>query len=214
MAAELPKQYLALGDRTVLEHSMAALLDSGVAAQVVLALHPDDRHPVSCAMLEDGRVSRAYGGARRSDSVLAALQALESRAAVDDWVLVHDAARPCVVVADIRRLHAAVIDSGIGGILAEPLVDTVKQASAAGLVERTLDRSRLWRAQTPQMFRFTELKEALHEAIAAGAVVTDEASAMERAGFPVQLVEGSAENLKVTRPADLALAAWYLSRRA
>jgi 2-C-methyl-D-erythritol 4-phosphate cytidylyltransferase len=126
-------------------------------------------------------------------------------------VLVHDAARPCLRVADVEALIAAVTASDTGAILAEPIVDTVKQAGADGLVQRTLDRHGLWRAQTPQMFRLGELHSALLDAARRGLAITDEASAMELAGHPVQLVTGPARNLKVTLPADLELASWYLS---
>src|SRR5690606_1925536 len=130
----------------------------------------------------DPRVSTVTGAAERSGSVLAGLDALAGEAAPQDWVLVHDAARPCVQAADIDRLMDAVMASGVGGLLAEPVVDTVKLADAQGRVEATLDRSRLWRAQTPQMFRLHELRAALHTAAADGVAVTDEAGAMERAG--------------------------------
>ena len=129
-------------------------------------------------------------------------------------MLVHDAARPCLQGRDIARLIDRVTATGTGGLLAEAISDTVKQAGADALVVRTLDRSRLWRAQTPQMFRLGQLQEALEEAVRQGFAITDEASAMELAGYPVQLVPGPARNLKVTRPADLRLAAWYLSEPA
>jgi 2-C-methyl-D-erythritol 4-phosphate cytidylyltransferase len=124
---------------------------------------------------------------------------------------VHDAARPCLRLADLERLIAEVLAGGVGGILAEPIVDTVKLAGDDGLVARTLDRNRLWRAQTPQMFRLGELRNALATANSRGVTVTDEASAMEMAGHPVRLVAGSPGNLKVTVPDDLRLAGWYLA---
>ena len=141
----------------------------------------------------------------------AGLAALAGEASPDDWVLVHDAARPCLDVALITRLIDTVTRAGVGGILAEPLVDTLKRADDGGRVVETLDRRNLWRAQTPQMFRLQALSEALASARRAGAQVTDEASAMELAGHPVQLVPGSPRNPKVTVPADLALAQFYLS---
>ncbi len=213
MAADTPKQYLALAGRTLLEHSLAVLLGNPAIATIAVALHPADERAASLALLQDPRVRLTSGGAERADSVLAALDCLADHAADSDWVLVHDAARPCLPAADLQRLLTAVCDSGVGGILAEPMVDTVKQADADGRVQATLDRSQLWRAQTPQMFRLGELREALASALAAGTTVTDEASAMELAGHPVQLVRGSAANLKITVPEDLALAAWYLERQ-
>jgi 2-C-methyl-D-erythritol 4-phosphate cytidylyltransferase len=213
MGAASPKQYLPLAGATVLEHSVRALLASECLEGIILALHAEDRSAVARALCADSRIRSVPGGAERCDSVLAALHGLAD-AAADDWVLVHDAARPCVRVEDIRRLVAQVDDSGVGGLLAIPLLDTVKQADQRGRVARTLDRRHLWRAQTPQMFRLGALRAALETARAAGRAVTDEAAAMELAGLPVQLVEGSVDNLKITHPDDLALADWYLRQRA
>ena len=214
MGDGLPKQYLQLAGCTVLEHSLRALLNCQRLAAVVVALHPQDDRAARLPVLSDPRVQRVSGGAERSDSVQAGLTALGARAAPDDWVLVHDAARPCLLGQDIALLIDRVTATGTGGLLAEAIVDTVKQAGADALVERTLDRSRLWRAQTPQMFRLGQLRQALERADREGLAITDEASAMELAGYPVQLVPGPARNLKVTRPADLRLAAWYLSGKA
>jgi 2-C-methyl-D-erythritol 4-phosphate cytidylyltransferase len=180
----------------------------------VVALHPADELAAGLPVFADPRVRRVVGGAQRSDSVLAALAALLALGEPSDWVLVHDAARPCLQPGDLDRLVERVSASGNGAILAEPIVETVKEASGAGLVLRTLDRSRLWRAQTPQMFRLGELHAALADAVAQGRAITDEASAMELAGHPVQLVQGSPRNLKVTLPGDLQLAAWYLGAGA
>lgn len=210
MGSDIPKQYLEVAGATLLEHSLRALLSCKQLTAVVVVLHPQDRRAARLSVLEDSRVQTVTGAEQRSGSVLAGLDTLGSRAAPEDWVLVHDAARPCVQHEDILRLIAAVTASGTGGILAEPMVDTVKQATADLLVERTLDRSSLWRAQTPQMFRLEELRGALGRAQAQNLAVTDEASAMELAGYPVQLVAGSANNLKITVPTDLPLAAWYL----
>lgn len=211
MGSETPKQYLQLGGVTLLEHSLRALLDCIEITAVAVALNSRDSRAGTLSMLRDSRVLCVEGGAQRSDSVLAGLDALAGRGTEDDWVLVHDAARPCLQTEDIRSLITRVCDRGIGGILAEPIVDTVKQAGEDGLVSRTLDRSLLWRAQTPQMFRLGELRQALLDAARKKLPVTDEASAMELAGFPVQLVPGSPRNLKVTVPADLQLATWYLN---
>lgn len=151
------------------------------------------------------------GGKTRADSVAAGLNALD--AAPGDWVLVHDAARPCVPREDIQRLVAGVREARVGGLLAQPLADTLKRGDCAGRVQSTLDRSFLWRAQTPQMFPVEALRRALARALGDGVRVTDEAAAMERAGHPVQLIEGSAANLKVTYPEDFALAEFWLRRQ-
>ncbi len=214
MGGDLPKQYLQVAGATLLEHSLRVLLDCAQISGVVVALHADDTRAATLNIFQHPRVQSVSGAPQRSGSVLAALQQLCAVADPRDWVLVHDAARPCLQGADIQRLINTVTASCTGGILAEAIVDTVKQASQDALVLRTLDRTTLWRAQTPQMFRLDELLGALTQAQQQGVTVTDEAGAMERAGYPVQLIAASAGNLKVTVPADLALAAWYLQARA
>jgi 2-C-methyl-D-erythritol 4-phosphate cytidylyltransferase len=213
MGAEVPKQYLEVAGATILEHSLSALLSCERLSAVVVALHPQDTRASQLALLADPRVQRVNGGEQRSDSVLAALEALLARTVPEDWVLVHDAARPCLQLAEISRLIDRVLATGTGGVLAQPIVDTVKLAGEDALVAATLDRNTLWCAQTPQMFRLGELRDALLAAKRQGLPVTDEASAMELAGLPVQLVPGSPRNLKVTLPADLRLAAWYLEEQ-
>ncbi len=210
MNAAIPKQYLKLAGKTILEHSVSALLANASIAGVVVALHPDDARAGQLSLFDDDRIECVSGGERRSDSVLAALGALLARGEPQDWVLVHDAARPCLPADDLARLVERVTGRGQGGVLAAAIVDTVKLADENGLVASTLDRGRLWRAQTPQMFRLGELHAAIVAAAQRGVAITDEASAMELAGHPVQLVAGSERNLKVTLPGDLALAAWYL----
>ena len=212
MESGLPKQYLEIAGVTILEHSVRALLASERVHGVVVALHPDDSRAGELAVFGDKRVQRVSGGEQRSDSVLAALGMLLVQGELDDWVLVHDAARPCLQLAELRRLIDRVCATGTGGILAEPMIDTVKQSGDDDRVLRTLDRRRLWRAQTPQMFRLGPLYAALEGARKQGLSITDESSAMELAGHPVQLIMGSPGNLKVTLPADLDLAGWYLGK--
>lgn len=212
MGGTIPKQYLKIHGVTLLELSLQSLLACRQITTVAVALHPEDQQADKLELLHNSRVRRACGGAQRADSVLAGLEVLSLEANDEDWVLVHDAARPCVALADIEALISAVIAADCGGILAQPVVDTVKQADTAGRIIATVDRSTLWRAQTPQMFRLGQLREALQQALRNGLDITDEASAMERAGHAVQLVPGSPANLKVTVPQDLDLAAWYLSQ--
>jgi 2-C-methyl-D-erythritol 4-phosphate cytidylyltransferase len=212
MDSGLPKQYLEIAGVTILEHSVRALLASERVHGVVVALHPDDSRAGELAVFGNKRVQRVSGGEQRSDSVLAALGMLLVQGELDDWVLVHDAARPCLQLAELRRLIDRVCATGTGGILAEPMIDTVKQSGDDDRVLRTLDRRRLWRAQTPQMFRLGPLYAALEGARKQGLSITDESSAMELAGHPVQLIMGSPGNLKVTLPADLDLAGWYLGK--
>jgi 2-C-methyl-D-erythritol 4-phosphate cytidylyltransferase len=214
IGGETPKQYLEAAGATLIEHSLNTLLACEQLAGVVVALHAEDRRAAALPVFSDPRVRRVTGAEQRSGSVLAGLEALGETAAPTDWVLVHDAARPCLRQADLRHLMATIMSGDAGGILAEPIRDTVKQATGGGTVERTLDRAILWRAQTPQMFRLAQLRDALREAVEQGREVTDEASAMELAGHPVRLVAGSSGNIKVTVPADLPLVAWYLEQRA
>lgn len=214
MGADLPKQYIEVAGATLLEHSLAALLASERISGVMVVLHPQDERAADIDLLRDARVDRTVGGEQRSDSVLAGLSALGTRADASDWVLVHDAARPCLQRVDLERLINTVESTGVGGILAEAIVDTVKLVDSNLRIQRTLDRDRLWRAQTPQMFCLADLQRALVQALEQHSAITDEASAMELAGHTVQLVPGSSHNLKITVPQDLALAAWYLEQAA
>ena len=213
MGASIPKQYLMLGDRRVIDHALAVLLGHTALRGVVVALSPDDTWWQDTAYSDHPRVHRVAGGAERGHSVLNALSYLSQLARPDDWVLVHDAARPCVRAEDIDRL-LAVSGKHCGGLLAHPIHDTVKQADAGRRVAGTLPRETLWRAFTPQMFRLGPLRLALADALERGALVTDEASAMERAGCSPVLVEGHSDNIKITRPEDIELAAFYLERQA
>lgn len=213
MGAPLPKQYLELEGRPILEHTLERLSGHPMLAGVTLVIAPDDElWPGLAAHLPAVRV--VTGGAERCHSVLNALRALAREIGPDDWVLVHDAARPCVRAADISRLLAIASEGDVGGILSVAVRDTLKRADAAGFVTETVDRNQVWHALTPQMFRHAELHRALEAALAAGRLVTDEAQAIEQAGGRVRLVEGSADNIKITRPEDLHLAACFLRAQA
>ena len=204
MAADRPKQYLQIAGRCILEHSLHCFLDHPglLGAMVCVAL--DDPFWPQLPVASDPRVRRAPGGRERGDSVLAGLQALLAEGAgAEDWVLVHDAARPNLARQDLDRLLAELADDPVGGLLAVPARDTLKRASADGRVVQTVDRSVIWQAYTPQMFRLGALREALAQALKEGVAVTDEASAMEWSGLSPRLIEGRADNLKVTRPEDL-----------
>ena len=204
MRADRPKQYLQLAGRTILEHSLHCLLDHPGLQGLVVSLATDDPYWPDLACSKDSRIQRAAGGRERADSVLNALLRLEALgAAANDWVLVHDAARPNLARSDLDRLLDELADDPVGGLLAVPARDTLKRVGADGRVVETVDRSLIWQAYTPQMFRLGPLRAALAGALAAGATVTDEASAMEWADQSPRLVEGRSDNLKVTRPEDL-----------
>lgn len=213
MGGALPKQYLTLGDRPVIDHTLRTLVEHPAIERVIVPLSPSDNWWNGCAYANHPRVQRVAGGQERADSVLNGLQVLENEAHGDDWVLVHDAARPCLRRSDLDKLMQTLADHPLGGLLAVPVSDTIKRADATGTVLETVPRDRLWRAFTPQMFRFAGLRRALEQARAAGQLVTDEASAMELAGQSPRLVEGCADNIKITRPEDLVLAGFYLERQ-
>ena len=210
-ATATPKQYTLLLGRSVLEWSLRALLcEPRIEGIVVVLASGDERWPEVAGRLNSPKLLTAIGGAHRQDSVMSGLEFLASRAAPGDWVMVHDAARPCVSGDDIGALADAVANSN-GAVLAAPIVDTVKRAGAEA--NETVDRAGLWRALTPQVFAYAQLRRALREAADAGAAVTDEAQAMERIGIRAALVAGSPFNIKVTRVEDLQIAADILKMR-
>ncbi len=204
--SEVPKQYGLLTGRTVIEHTLAVLCRHPDLAGVVVALSAGDEYWPRLGLDLPVPLYAVVGGAERVHSVLAALSRLESLAAPEDWVLVHDVARPCLRDTDLKHLVATLIDHPVGGLLAMPVTDTVKRVNAAGEVLETVSRTGLWRAATPQMFRLEPLRTALHAALAAGWMPTDEAAAMEAQGHRPQVVAGHSDNLKITHPEDLALA--------
>jgi len=209
----LPKQYVSLNDRSVIEWALAPFVSDTRCAGIAVALAVEDRWWSRIA----GRlpaVTVVTGGGERSESVRNALAALSRRAKAEDWVLVHDAARPCLSAEDRDRLISQASKNKVGGVLASPAVDTLKRADASGTVEETVDRSGLWRAQTPQMFRYGRLCEALDRAFASKRFPTDEAQAMEWLGDRPVLVEGSPNNIKITRAEDLVLASALLTARS
>lgn len=204
MRADRPKQYLELAGRALLEHTLDCFLDHPRLQGLVVSLAADDPFWAALPCAGDPRIVRAEGGAERADSVLGGLLCLaELGAQPDDWVLVHDAARPNLARSDLDRLLAELADDSVGGLLAVPARDTLKRVGADGRVAETVDRSLIWQAYTPQMFRFAALQHALADALVAGVAITDEASAIEWSGQAPKLVEGRADNLKVTRPEDL-----------
>ncbi|HZH43422.1 MAG TPA: 2-C-methyl-D-erythritol 4-phosphate cytidylyltransferase [Lysobacter sp.] len=213
---ELPKQYLTIAGRPLIAHALDALLAHPRVAGAVVALAADDAHWPGWRERAGKPVLACTGGAERAASVLAALRALPAEVADDALVLVHDAARPNLHRDDVERLIAAAETHADGAILAAPVRDTLKRGYPDGndaRIAATEPRERLWRAFTPQAFRRGALTRALAAALDAGAAVTDEASAMERAGHSPRLVEGREDNLKVTTPADFALMEFLLARR-
>jgi len=211
MAAGRPKQYLPLAGRAVIEHSLAPFLDHPLVHGIVVVVDPRDARWPAMDVSRAPRVETAAGGGERCESVLNGLRRIAGRAAPRDWVLVHDAARPCLSRDDLDRLIRDLRGDPVGGILATPVRDTLKRADGGGRIAETVDRCAVWHALTPQMFRLEELTHALERGLSLGAQLTDEASAMEHMGARPRLVEGRADNIKITRPQDLILAELLLS---
>jgi 2-C-methyl-D-erythritol 4-phosphate cytidylyltransferase len=214
MQEETPKQYLRLADKTVLEHTLNTLLACERLSGVVLVLSASDQHwPEIEGRYQGQALETVTGGAERCHSVLNGLHHLADKSDENDWVLVHDAARPCVRRSDIETLIKTLETDTVGGVLGVPVADTMKRVDDGLRITATVEREGLWHACTPQMFRAGMLRAALQQAIDRGCMVTDEASAMELAGYPPRLVQGHRDNIKITVPSDLALAAFYLQSR-
>ncbi len=211
--ADAPKQYTALLGRPIVSWSLATLLADPGLSGVMVALSPGDERWTTVPEARDPRVRTCQGGERREHSVANALEALADVAIDTDWVLVHDAARPCLRAEDLRALFAGLADDPVGGLLAVPVSDTLKRADVHGRVAATVPRESLWRAATPQMFRYGLLRRALALCLERGRTVTDEAAAIECLGLQPQLVRGRADNIKVTNPEDAALAAAILRQK-
>ena len=206
MGAEIPKQYLQLNQQSILSHTLDCLLSHPSIEKVIVALNPTDIFFANLVQAKHPKLQCVNGGQERADSVLAALKV----ASPDAWVLVHDAARPCLTHLDINKLIDSASTFPQGAILAAPVRDTMKRTDEKGLISETVCRERLWHALTPQYFPVSSLTSNLTDALAAGALITDEASAMEWAGVMPGIVSGRADNIKVTHPDDLQLASLFL----
>jgi 2-C-methyl-D-erythritol 4-phosphate cytidylyltransferase len=213
LGAGIPKQYLQLRGRAILEWSLERMRSHPLVEGVAVALAPGDLLWNKLGLASAPNVMVTAGGAERCHSVLNCLHRLARDAAPGDWVLVHDAARPCVRREDIDALIDAVREHPAGGILALPARDTLKRADAANGIAETVERHGLWHALTPQLFRLGPLTAALESAIASGRIVTDEAQAMELAGSRPLLVRGHSDNIKITHGDDLALAELFLAQQ-
>lgn len=211
MQADRPKQYLKISGKTILEHTVEKLLTHPAVEKVIVAISDGDPYYPQLSLATNPDVIRVSGGKERADSVLSALDYIESNE-LAQWAMVHDAARPCFCLNDIDNLIAAAEANQLGGILATPVRDTMKRANAQQNIDHTVDREALWHALTPQLFRAQPLTQALSQALEQGVQITDEASAIEWLGETPALVKGRADNIKITQPEDLALAEFYLTR--
>jgi len=216
MQANCPKQYLLINNETILTQTVMKLLSHPAISQVILALGADDQYFAESPLAHHKDIIRVNGGAERVDSVLSGLRAVD--ASKYPWVLVHDAARPCVSHDDIDKLISQCLSHDCGGILAAPVRDTMKRgAFTKGMInsiESTVEREQLWHALTPQLYKTAELMLSIEQALTNKLVITDEASAIEQANLPSLLVPGSSENIKITHPDDLALAEFYINKQA
>ena len=226
VAAATAKQYVSIGGKTILEHTVQIFLSHNQIGKIIVMLHPEDYTFATLSIANHPQVMAVIGGCERVDSVLQGLRCIVNFQDPTQFVLVHDAARPCVNAQDITRLierctAIAPSDNVCGAILACPVTDTIKKAASTktssgysqhfSIIDNTIERSLLWHAQTPQMFRMNELIHAIETGLAKGTKLSDEASAMENCGKNVLLVEGPSSNIKITKPSDIALATFYLS---
>ena len=204
--AELAKQFHSIGDKLVADHTLGRLLTISKLQKILVPCNPGAESWAQVSALKDQRVELLAGGAERFHSVLNGLRALANIAGSDDWVLVHDMARPCVTSADINKLIEQVDGHSVGGILAAPISDTLKQVTSDSAIKKTLDRSEYRGAQTPQMFRYGLLVRALETMLEEQQLPTDEASAIEYLGEQAMIVEGRRDNIKITHREDLVIA--------
>ncbi len=214
MQSELPKQYLPLNGSSVIAQTLQRLSGIPSLKGIVVALHPRDSLWQSHGPALSEGLMICTGGEQRGQSVLNALDALAGLADDDDWVLVHDAVRPCVSLKAIETLLIEIAEHPVGGLLAIPVSSTLKLANAQHDVVATLPRDDMWQASTPQAFRYGKLRQALQHALFNGHAVTDESSAMELAGYHPRVVRGNADNIKITYPEDLYLAQIILQAQA
>ncbi|MFQ3209751.1 MAG: 2-C-methyl-D-erythritol 4-phosphate cytidylyltransferase [Colwellia sp.] len=220
MQANCPKQYLCINNETILSHTVTRLLSHPLIKQVIIALGDDDQYFAQSQLAHHKDIISVNGGIERVNSVLNGLKAVDEKKY--PWVLVHDAARPCVSLEDIDKLINQCLSNDQGGILATPVRDTMKRSISSkdkvkgdsSSIQSTIEREQLWHALTPQLYKTAELTFAIEQALLKGLKITDEASAIEYANLPSLLVSASSENIKITHPNDLALAEFYLNKQA
>lgn len=203
MSSQIPKQYLALHGKPIISYAVNIMLNAGCFEKIIVPINDNDLHWEQLGFQNHRKICPIIGGEERSHSVLNALQALSHEADDNDWILVHDAVRPCLQLSDLNKLIEAVTDHKVGGLLGIPVRDTIKRVAEDSQVAATIDRSQLWCAYSPQMFRYGVLYKALQTVIANNFTVTDEASALEYIGERPKMVRGRFDNIKVTFAEDL-----------
>jgi len=213
VGSNIPKQYLKIAGKTILEHSLAPFVNTSRIAGITIALHPQDAHFTSLDISRStcDKIHTVTGGATRAHSVLNALESFEAQIREDDFILVHDAARPCLTERDLDQLIDVCLAHEVGGIIGSCVTDTLKHVENNNIVN-TVDRENIWRAYTPQMFKFGMLQRAIQTALKDGVCITDEASALEYMGYQPCMVEGDVRNIKVTTATDVSLAEIFLQQ--
>lgn len=211
MGSVVPKQYLKINQKTIIEHTLIKLLQVERIQQIIIAVSENDPYIEQIIQPYQERVKLVLGGEQRADSVLAGLKAIQTKHA---WALVHDAARPCVLTSDINKLIDQCFTTNCGGILAAPVSDTMKRDNGQSQIQHTEQRAGMWHAFTPQLFRVEQITHAIQSALQQNIEITDEASAVEQINEPVHLVESSQCNIKITRPDDLALAEFFINHQS
>jgi len=213
MLASCPKQYLEINNLSILTHTTKRLLSHPKITKIIIVLSDDDEYFTQTELADNTNIIRVSGGKERVDSVLNGLQTIDDQRY--PWVLVHDAARPCITHDDIDNVIEQCIENDCGGLLAAQVVDTIKKNSQnhQNTVDITIERNDLWHAYTPQMYKTVELKQAIEQALEQGLEITDESSAIELAGLPSLLILGRRDNIKITRPEDITLATFYLDQQ-
>lgn len=210
MGADKPKQYLKIHQKTILEHTLDIFLSHPKISKLVVVLHPRDHYWREIPLSNSSQIITAIGGDTRAQSVLQGLKALANDAAPNDWVLVHDSVRPCLTKKILDRLLNQLSNHPVGGILGIPVRDTLKQINDEGAIIQTLSREQAWCAQTPQMFRYQLLLDALTQTINQRQIVTDDAGAIEKLGYKPQMIMGDIHNIKITYPDDLIMSEKFL----
>lgn len=213
MLSDCPKQYMNINGATIIEHTVNRLLSCRYISQVVIALGTEDEYFPELPIAQHPKVLTVDGGKERVDSVLAGLNYLSKCGEIPEWVLVHDAARPCITVEDIEQLLNCCVAQNQGGLLGTPVRDTMKRTNAKGNVLETVEREHLWHALTPQMYKLAELKSAIESGLKLNLPLTDESSAIEAAGLYSIMIEGKSDNIKITRPDDLTFAQFILNNQ-
>lgn len=212
VGSSIPKQYIVIAGKTILEHSISPFVNNSRIVGITIALNPQDKHFDALNIKTTSKkIHSVIGGVTRAHSVLSALESIEDKLDENDYVLVHDAARPCLLMRDLDHLIDVCIRHEVGGILGSPVSDTIKQVENSNIVN-TLDRANIWRAYTPQMFKLGVLRSAIQKVFTDNISITDEASALEYEGYQPCMVEGDALNIKVTTAEDISLAEMFLQK--